>query len=57
MKIKNSFINTSHFIQKTLLAASLMFVTVHAINAEENFSEFEPMDVFIKLFFIFIASA
>ena len=46
MKIKNSFINTSHFIQKTLLAASLMFVTVHAINAEENFSEFEPMDVF-----------
>ncbi len=46
MKIKNSFINTSHFIQKTLLAASLMFVTVHAINAEENFSVFEPMDVF-----------
>ena len=46
MKIKNSFINTSHFIQKTLLAVSLMFVTVHAINAEENFSEFEPMDVF-----------
>jgi dipeptidyl aminopeptidase/acylaminoacyl peptidase len=46
MKIKNSFINTSHFIQKTLLAASLMFVTVHAINAEENFSKFEPMDVF-----------
>ena len=46
MKIKNSFTNTSHFIQKTLLAASLMFVTVHAINAEENFSEFEPMDVF-----------
>ena len=46
MKIKNSFINTSHFIQKTLLAASLMFVTVHAINAEQNFSEFEPMDVF-----------
>jgi dipeptidyl aminopeptidase/acylaminoacyl peptidase len=46
MKIKNSFINTSHFIQKTLLATSLMFVTVHAINAEENFSEFEPMDVF-----------
>jgi dipeptidyl aminopeptidase/acylaminoacyl peptidase len=46
MKIKNSFINTSHFIQKTLLATSLMFITVHAINAEENFSEFEPMDVF-----------
>jgi dipeptidyl aminopeptidase/acylaminoacyl peptidase len=46
MKIKNSFTNTSHFIQKTLLAASLMFVTVHAINAEENFSKFEPMDVF-----------
>ena len=46
MKIKNSFIITSHFLQKTLLAASLMFVTLHAINAEENFSEFEPMDVF-----------
>ena len=46
MKIKNSLTNTSHFIQKTFLAASLMFVTVHAVNAEENFSKFEPMDVF-----------
>jgi dipeptidyl aminopeptidase/acylaminoacyl peptidase len=46
MKIKNSFTNTSNFIQKILLAASLMFVAVHAINAEENFSKFEPMDVF-----------
>jgi len=33
-------------MQKTLLAASLMFVSAHAINAEENFSRFEPMDVF-----------
>ena len=46
MKIKNSFTNTSPLIQKTLLAASLMFVSAHAINAEENFSRFEPMDVF-----------
>ena len=46
MKIKNSFINTSYFIQKTLLAVSLMFVTFHPINAKENFSMFEPMDVF-----------
>ena len=44
MKIKNSFTNTSPLImQKTLLAASLMFVSAHAINAEENFSRFEPM--------------
>jgi len=33
-------------MQKTLLAASLMFVSAHVINAEENFSRFEPMDVF-----------
>jgi len=33
-------------MQKTLLAASLMFVSAHVINAEENFSGFEPMDVF-----------
>ena len=33
-------------MQKTLLAASLMFVSAHAINGEENFSRFEPMDVF-----------
>ena len=46
MKIKNSFTNKSPLMQKTLLAASLMFVSAHAINAEENFSRFEPMDVF-----------
>ena len=46
MKIKNSFTNTSPLMQKTLLAASLMFVSAHVINAEENFSRFEPMDVF-----------
>ena len=46
MKRKNNFTNTSYFIQKTFLAASLMFVTFHPINAKENFSMFEPMDVF-----------
>ena len=46
MKIRNSFTNTSPLMQKTLLAASLMFVSAQAINAEENFSRFEPMDVF-----------
>ena len=46
MKIKNRFKNTSPLMQKTLLAASLMFVSAHVINAEENFSGFEPMDVF-----------
>ena len=46
MKRNNYLVNTLRFIEKTFLTASLMFVTVLSINATENFSKFEPMDVF-----------
>tara|TARA_B100001093_G_scaffold511839_1_gene580605 strand:- start:2169 stop:4247 length:2079 start_codon:yes stop_codon:yes gene_type:complete len=46
MKINNYLVNTLGFLEKTFLTASLMFVTVLSINATENFSKFEPMDVF-----------
>jgi len=46
MKRNNYLVNTLGFLEKTFLTASLMFVTVLSINATENFSKFEPMDVF-----------
>jgi dipeptidyl aminopeptidase/acylaminoacyl peptidase len=46
MKKNNYLVNTLGFLEKTFLTASLMFVTVLSINATENFSKFEPMDVF-----------
>ena len=46
MKRNNYLVNTLRFIEKTFLTASLMFVTVLSITATENFSKYEPMDVF-----------
>jgi dipeptidyl aminopeptidase/acylaminoacyl peptidase len=47
MKRKNNITITSNFIQKTYISTFLlMFLTANSIIAEENFSMFEPMDVF-----------